>query len=412
MIQFQTRTQLQRAISNLRCQIEQMTNDIAICSSIPPIPDDLIRVCRISKTGNVCVNVQEAARLGFSVPDEHNPHLLQVLRTHFSFAQRVESSVLNDVAAKCRGTSLSDCIRKCRDELSELQIKLDSTQHFEHKGDIPTDLKSEAQWRRVGYVITGEPVASFSDRETLLYPMISVCRLSDLDSKTGWRRRGRRVVNQDQIALWKPWRYGAVPQYHISNTVPLAVRTDNPAVALPLVEENVLAAIFSVNRAAKRYRDAAIRLYKTARQRRSNHGLVKAAKNKKKQLYVLKEQGVIFAFRQSWIDFDGLHGNLAVYRGSGYCFHSPLRPRIAEPAEHSTSDESLFVESKPKGSGELRLKDAVATLEQLNENTNAFVMGPMPEFPRNHRPSEWYDGQFPTEDFACISPDNDCLLDH
>lgn len=176
-------------------------------------------------------------------------------------------------------------------------------------------------------VIKGEPFFRLADCERLL-------------NKTGARRSGLRVPVALEPVVWQSWRYGIFGLWRESDLVPLAGRTGKPAVAIAL-----LAAIFAVNRSAKRYRDSAASCYSSG-----SHGLAKAAKERKHRLYDLKDRGIAKAHRLKGIQFVGRNGALALYRGEGYCFHSRLVPPDAA-CEPDQGQEAVFVEARPKTAG-------------------------------------------------------------
>lgn len=134
----------------------------------------------------------------------------------------------------------------------------------------------------------------------------------------------------------------------------------------PAKHVDLLAAIFGVNRSAKRYRDAAQKNYQSG-----THGFAGNCKERKEQLYRLKDRGIVEAYRNGRLNAEGVHGVLTVYRGEGYCFHSLLRPVGAVLAElefAANASGCLYVEQKPKSAREPRLKDSIATLEALSKD--------------------------------------------
>jgi len=147
-----------------------------------------------------------------------------------------------------------------------------------------------------------------------------------------------------------------------------AVRLAHPARKVKIVEPktvDLLAAIFGVNRSAKRYRDAAQMNYRSGA-----HGFAGNCKERKQALYILEDRGIVEACRLGRLKAEGTHGVLTVYRGEGYCFHSLLRPLGPSlPAlEFDANDAGcLFVEQKLKSAREPRLKDSIATLEALSK---------------------------------------------
>jgi hypothetical protein len=206
-------------------------------------------------------------------------------------------------------------------------------------------------------VIKGEVFYARADCERLL-------------NKTDARRLKRLVPNGLEPVEWRSWKYGYFGLWRESDLVPVAKRVTKRPVAIDL-----LAAVFSVNRSAKRYRNAASCCYASR-----THGLAKAARIRKELLYRLKDQGIAEAIRQGRIQFVGRNGTLALYRGEGYCFHSRLLPP-GQGDEHSDSDVPVFVEAKPKGTGEARLKDAVHTLEALR-TPEGFTLLSLPRYER------------------------------
>jgi hypothetical protein len=130
------------------------------------------------------------------------------------------------------------------------------------------------------------------------------------------------------------------------------------AVHLEQTPDNILLAIWSVNRAAKRRRDAAESFYE-----KDLHGFAGAHKKAKDRYYRLKDIGI------AWLAHDGhlaaayRHGQLVVWVGGGYSFHSTLIPHGAELAE--AGDNLVRMEAKPAGSKELRLVDAENLLGSL-----------------------------------------------
>lgn len=128
-------------------------------------------------------------------------------------------------------------------------------------------------------------------------------------------------------------------------------------VAFPVTAGNILAAMFSVNRSAKRNRDAAQACYRS-----SAHGLAKYRRLQKELCYSLKDRGLVFLYRMGVVAATERHGSLTVYRGMGYCFHSPLSPD-GVTLEQTQGD--VTVEAKPRKSTDMRLMDAIETLRQL-----------------------------------------------
>lgn len=90
--------------------------------------------------------------------------------------------------------------------------------------------------------------------------------------------------------------------------------------------------------------------------------------------------------------FVGTHGGLALYRGKGYCFHSCLVPcdKIAEQ-EMAENEQRIFVDAVPKGTNEVRLKDAEFTLDYVSDIDDGFCWLPSPQRakPRNQRKHDY-----------------------
>lgn len=218
-------------------------------------------------------------------------------------------------------------------------------------------------------------------------------------SETAWRFWGRKVISGSKPHPVRTCRVGggsgvkSVTYAVYRHDQTFAMKRRNPpreAVAHPLTPENVLAAMFSVYRSAKRYRDAAQSCYQS-----DVHGFARMHRKQKEALYRLKERGLVHAFREGLVVAVGLHGSLTVYRGEGYCFHSPLRPENV--MLETTSEESVFVESKPRQSSEMRLMDAVATLEQLVSDFNGFIRHTI-STPPKWQDQHWEDDEEEDED--------------
>ena len=211
----------------------------------------------------------------------------------------------------------------------------------------------------VGIVVKGETY--FREEET-----------EEVVSKTEARRRGLKPVAEHVAEVSGQVGQGAKSMswlvYRISDCVPLQTRKKRPPEPVDL-----LAAMFAVNRSAKRYRDAARAHYHA-----SQHGFAGHSSSRKRELYSLKERGIVAAFRAGRITCEGIHGKLAIYRGEGYCFHSPLLPDgISGATGHD--DSPLMVEAKPRGRSESRLCDAIHTLSSLPKDRDGFRELDVPE---------------------------------
>lgn len=160
---------------------------------------------------------------------------------------------------------------------------------------------------------------------------------------------------------------------------------------------DLLAAIFGVTRAAKRYRDAAQTCYQ-----KRKHGFAGTFRSRKEELYGLKDKGIVAALAAGRIRPVRLNGGLIEYSGEGYCFHSTLLPPQADmlPSVDSSGptavllpglpqSEPLRVEAKPRQSNEPRLKDAVFTLEALPVVSKEFKRLALPSMKHERQKSRY-----------------------
>ena len=172
-----------------------------------------------------------------------------------------------------------------------------------------------------------------------------------LKTKTAWSQAGRRLVQDAEPAAMHIGRYDVYFLYDESQTRPKRV-------GKPPLNIDLLAALFTATRAAKRYRNAAQTHYQMFQ-----HGFASTCRRQKERLYQLKDNGLVAAVRSGRVQAVSAHGCLTVYKGGGYCYHSLLRPKGAVLPEAGT--DPLTVEAKPKEADEPRLKDAVHTLKEL-----------------------------------------------
>jgi len=156
----------------------------------------------------------------------------------------------------------------------------------------------------------------------------------------------------------------------------------------PAREIDLLAAVFAANRTAKRFRDTAQLHYYGRR-----HGLAGNARETKERLYDLKDRGIAAAWLAGRLQFTGIHGSLAIYRGEGYCFHSSLLPVNVGNLVDGNYDK-IIVEAKPKSKREARLLDAEHTLRLLPPPGEGFTRLEVPRFEKpvlNRRSQPWRD---------------------
>jgi hypothetical protein len=177
-------------------------------------------------------------------------------------------------------------------------------------------------------------------------------------SASEWGRRGYRVLPDQEP---HGWLSGQVGNGRTSITWPVyrkdQVVAKRKVTARPPQVVDVLAAVWTVNRAAKRRRDAAQACY----QGRA-HGFAKAHKETKEEYYCLKSQALHYLLAEGRLRVVGYHvfpaGNWAeVLKGEGYTFHRPCPPQQGEAVQLDG------IEAKPRGRAEPRVKDALHTLE-------------------------------------------------
>lgn len=177
-------------------------------------------------------------------------------------------------------------------------------------------------------------------------------KAAGLKTKTSWSQAGRSLLSAAEPAAMHIGRYDVYDLYDESQTHPKRV-SKKPAVIIDL-----LAALFTITRSAKRYRDSAQACYRS-----EQYGFAGSASRQKKHLYQLKDNGLVAAVHTGRVKAIGTHGCLTIYRGEGYCYHSLLRPKgIVLP---EVGNAPLIIEAKPKTTDEPRLKDAVHTLQEL-----------------------------------------------
>jgi len=79
------------------------------------------------------------------------------------------------------------------------------------------------------------------------------------------------------------------------------------------------------------------------------------------------------AYRAGRLQFAHRHGNLALYRGEGYAFHSLLIPETHADAPPIDTIGAIWIEAGPKPNGETRLKDAIYTLRGSTYDRDGFA---------------------------------------
>lgn len=162
-----------------------------------------------------------------------------------------------------------------------------------------------------------------------------------------------------------------------------------PVAATP---ENIAAAVFAVNRAAKRRRDAAASAYDAG-----THGFAKQHSKEKSALYEQKDRGIAWLASEGHLQPAKIHGSLVVWGGLGYSFHSRLKPRGVELERDA---ENVFrAEAKPAASSHMRIVDAKALLAGLDDRTSRFDLLAGVEMKRAPKPRRRRDEFDDEEDF-------------
>ncbi len=198
---------------------------------------------------------------------------------------------------------------------------------------------------------------------------------SRLLSASAWRELRRKVRPDAQPrAHWKTYvgRRGKrvdYPVYALEDTEPLKPRANRPPQSIDL-----LAAVWVVNRRAKRCRDLARQSYG-----RGRRGAAGNYAEEKRSLYALKSQALFYLRQEQRVSHAGFHifpqaqGGVLwaeVLEGDGYSFHCPTSP----PLNIAPQAVLNQIEAKPRGSKEPKLKDALFTLrEYLAEKPTADV---------------------------------------
>jgi hypothetical protein len=202
-------------------------------------------------------------------------------------------------------------------------------------------------------------------------------------SSSEWGRRGFRVLAGQEPHCQLSGRFGegrskmiTWPVYRKDQVIPKRKTTARPPQAV-----DVLAALWTVNRAAKRRRDAAQACY----QGRA-HGFARAHKRTKAEYYRLKSQALHHLLAEGRLRIAGYHvfagGNWAeVVQGEGYTFHRPCPPQEGKAVQLDG------IEAKPRGREEPRLKDALHTIkEYLDGKPEADCYEwPAPDHPARNR---------------------------
>lgn len=213
-------------------------------------------------------------------------------------------------------------------------------------------LRTAEEWLKKDRVVV-DPANGFNVRDNIYYELVATEQLLSAKGKPGYKvKPGAEPIKQKK-SYQNSFYFNL---YKESDFIPIRKRTEQAPKQIDL-----LAAIFTVNRAAKRYRDAASSCYT-----HKIHGFARANKRKKEDLYLLKDKGIKVAYTAGLLACEGKQGSSYIYQGNGYCFHSYLKPKDLDLATIiEISPEEVRVESKVK-TEKYRLKDAIYTLDVLN----------------------------------------------
>lgn len=174
-------------------------------------------------------------------------------------------------------------------------------------------------------------------------------------------RAACRGVQQRHAHCYCPARIRALEQadaFRLAQQRSLARKAARAAIVLPPVTpDSIAAAVRTVNRAAKRRRDAASTSYAF-----DMHGLARHNKRAKHDLYQLKDKGFRYLRRAGLMHCIGRHGSMYLWDGCGIRVHARTVPDYPVP----TLDEApIFVDAKPASHTDMPVKTAVALLSCL-----------------------------------------------
>jgi len=208
-------------------------------------------------------------------------------------------------------------------------------------------------------------------------------------SRTAWGNLGFRIKKGEKaFALMYSHREGAKGHYRVyreDQVEPKRTYEARPPVNLGDDRKTIVTCLLTVNRAAKRWRNAA-----SAQYARKNFGLASYSSSRKSDLYDLKDQGLLYCIQQNWITPERMHGGLCVWRDeeSGHLFHSTIAPEKM-PREEKTE---AFYNENTNGTG-IRVCDAQLTLESLPslDIPDGFEILASPSFTKQDEDDEDYD---------------------
>lgn len=233
-------------------------------------------------------------------------------------------------------------------------FRRDHTRTAYHPDDLGKTGFDTVLFPKVG----SDPCIEYKGEKYFNETQVEECR-----TRTAWKNSRRKVSSSAVPAGRASFRVGGgrktitTALYRESDTLPIK----SPGPGVPPKDIDVLKAIWAVNKAAKRYRDSGQKHY-----RHRQHGFAGWARERKEELYDLKDRGIKWAVEAGLLALEGIIHNMAVYRGGGYCFHSFEIPEAQwKDLSSGPLDENIFIESRPRVASEARLKDAEHTIRRL-----------------------------------------------
>jgi hypothetical protein len=177
-------------------------------------------------------------------------------------------------------------------------------------------------------------------------------------SETQWSKRGYRTRRRVQPHAYRSVRISGAGRVVYEVYRDDQVEPKRRYSVVPPVEIDLLAAVWVINRRAKRCRDQARKCFESGR-----HEAATKLREEKEHLYELKGQALYHLVVERRLQFSGYHrfpdDNWAeLLQGDGYSFHRPC-----SPPEGVDVIERSEIEAKPRGAREPRLKDALHTLQ-------------------------------------------------
>lgn len=161
-------------------------------------------------------------------------------------------------------------------------------------------------------------------------------------------------------------------------------------------ELSVLAALFSLNRRAKRCRDLAQTYYLERM-----HGFAGQMRQEKERIYALKGQALHHLVEEGLLKHEAYHqfgdgGNWSeLLSGDGYTFHRPCPPQPSQEAEAEAEMRS-DIDAKPKGRKEPTLDVAYEVVKKYLEGrptVDVYHWPPQMAFRRRYR-NDWDDDEW------------------